>query len=231
MNAPLCECACQKCRVFFFLNYLLWKCHFPLYLKSATSVLALPWPPFALFIPSETGVLIRSLRRWLARCRMGQSSNGSTRHAAGRRDVQEAGEDRGPNHWNSASEIKDLKRGTCCGWTISVIWCPLLLLHFTTVEFSPLLASPFLIHTMIKSFWLELPFQSNDDWEEEFVICLFIPSAPNLPVCATQCYFSGGVTTVERASLNAPTSCHANSSLWEVFKTSQMLVRRSRFMQ
>lgn len=33
----------------------------------------------------------------------------------------------------------------------------------TTVEFSPLLASPFHIHTIIKSFWLELHFQSNDD--------------------------------------------------------------------
>lgn len=209
---------------FLFLNYLLWKCHFLLYLKSATSVLALPWPPFALFIPSETGVLIRSLRRWLARCRMGQSSNGSTRHAAGRRDVQEAGEDRGPNHWNSASEIEDLKRGTCCGWTISVIWCPALLLHFTTVEFSPLFSV-----TVSHSYHYQvILIRTKNLW---FVSSwCFIPSAPNLPVCATQCCFSGGVTTVERASLNAP-SCHANSSLWEVFKTSQMLVRRSRFMQ
>lgn len=71
------------------LNYLLWKCDF-LYLKIDafnTAFLTL-----TLFLPSGTGVLIRSLRQWLARCRMGQSSSGSTRRAAGRRDVQEAGE-------------------------------------------------------------------------------------------------------------------------------------------
>jgi len=46
------------------------------------------------FPPSGTGVLIRPVRRWHARCTTGRSCSGSTRRAAGRRDVREAGERR-----------------------------------------------------------------------------------------------------------------------------------------
>lgn len=136
-----------------------------------------------LLIPAGTGVLTRSRRRWHARCRMGRSSNGCTRHAAGRRDAQEAGEEgKGPHSRLTAEQL------ICEGTGGKRLWMNqisnFLLVRFTF--FRCFCTTPLVWNAIFQSlkdvFWRFRERRFGIGLTKVFNIILLTPWAPALPV-------------------------------------------------